>query len=482
MLTIFKKEAQQFKKKDIPRLRYGMIHSLFGDAEGVSIVMKQIEGVLNKYLKVPKRNIFYLIGKSKINSPRIIVRDILWNNHEINRLMIDKYQIGYGGEMSEKIEKAINEAQKVIGEFIRKKRIDVLIAHNTSHPINFIGSVALSRYYRDMINKGKRTPKYILWWHDSHLERKSFVNPPKDVENYLIQGVPGNFVEYIFFINSLQFKNAKKYFKKLDKRNPGFYHQMEMNHGVVYNTTDVFINKFRDLQSDKFNDRVNAFIEDFKIRNLLKKKHLQLSDVLFCLQHTRLVSRKRIDFALEYCYALLNQLRKRKYYKAIYFLVSGHTADSTRRKLLQLNRKFRKEYNTKNLFLIFAEDYYFKTHLTFEEYPKIFAKLGGFSTYFSEVEGFGNNLLEVLASGLIPVIYKYGVFKSDIAKYNFKVIALTNYEINAKKIDETISILRNNTKRKEWVDQNLKILKKYFPHKTMAVKLIQAITSKRIHK
>ena len=60
--------------------------------------------------------------------------------------------------------------------------------------------------------------------------------------------------------------------------------------------------------------------------------------------------------------------------------------------------KLKEEYKTKNLFLIFAEDYYNKTNITFEEYPKIFAKLRGFSTYFSEVEGFGNNLLEVLAS------------------------------------------------------------------------------------
>jgi hypothetical protein len=477
-----KEEIKRFKKQDIPKLKYGMIHSLFGDVEGVSIVMKQIEGVLNKNLKVPKKNIFYLIGKSKIKSPRIIEKEILWNKNETNQLMLDNYQIGYGGENSEKIEIAITEAKKVIRDFIRKNKIDILIAHNTAHPINFVGSVALSRYYRDEIKQGRKTPKYVLWWHDSHLERRNFINPPMDVNNYLLQGVPGNFVEYIIFINSLQFKKAKRYFKKLDKTDPGFYHQMEMNHDIVYNTTDVFINKFRDLQSDKFNDRVDKFIADFKIRDLLKKRHLQLSDVLFCLQHTRLVARKRIDFALKYCYVLLEQLRKRNYCKAMYFLVSGHTADTTRRKLLKLNRKLKEEYKIKNLFLIFAEDYYNKTNITFEEYPKIFAKLGGFSTYFSEVEGFGNNLLEVLASGLIPVVYRYNVFKKDISKYNFKLIALNKYEINMKKIDDTIGIIRNKTKKREWVDKNLRILKKHFPHKTIAVKLIQAITSKRIHK
>jgi hypothetical protein len=476
-----KQYIKQFKKENIPKLRYAMVHSLFGDVEGVPIVMKQIEGVLNKNLKVPKKNIFYLIGKSKIKSKRITENEILWNHNKINELMLDNYQIGYGGVMSEKIEAAIAEAKKIIKNFINRNRIDVLIAHNTAHSINFIAAVALSRYYRDEINQGRKTPKYILWWHDSHLERKNLMNPPKDVENYLLQGVPGNFVEYIVFINSLQFKKAKKYFKKLDKRNPGFYHQMEMNHDIVYNTTEVFINKFRDLQSDKFNDRANKFIADFKVRDLLKKKHLQLSDVLFCLQHTRILSRKRIDFALKYCYALLEQLRKRNYYKAMYFLVSGHTVDATKRKLIKLNRMLKQKYNIQNLFLVFAEDYYNRTDITFEEYPKIFAKLGGFSTYFSEVEGFGNNLLEILASGLIPVVYKYEVFRKDISKYRFKLIALNKYEITDKKIEDTIRVIRNKTKRREWVDKNLRILKKHFPHKIVSVKLIQAITSKRTH-
>ena len=166
----------------------------------------------------------------------------------------------------------------------------------------------------------------------------------------------------------------------------------------------------------------------------------------------------------------------------MYFLVSGHSADLTRKKLVKLNARLRKEYNIKNFFLVFAEDYYDKTEITFEEYPKIFANLGGFSTYFSEVEGFGNNLLEVLASGLIPVIYTYDVFKKDIAKYGFKTITLDKYEIDPHKIEATVDVVTNKTKQKEWVNQNLRILRKHFAHQTMAVKIEQAITSKRVHK
>lgn len=476
-----KELEKHFNEKQIPKLRYGMFHTLFGDTEGVSIVMNQIESVLKNHLKVPKRNIYYLIGKSKIKNSRITENEILWNHHPDNLLMREQYSVGYGGGSSERIELAINKAKKVIADWIKKTKIDVLIAHNTSHPVNFIASVALSRYYQDCVRMGKKTPKYILWWHDSHLERDEFLHPARDTENYLLQGVPGKYVEYTLFINSLQFKDAKKYFKKIDSRNLGFYRNMMVNHDVMYNTTDTFINNFKDLKSSKFNDRVEQFMIDFKIRELFKKEKVSMNDVLFCLQHTRVVGRKRIDFALKYAYELLAELRKKGLYKSMYFLVSGQDPDKMRNKLIKLNKQLKKDYKIDKLFLVFAEDFYDKTHLTFEEYPKIFAKLGAISTYFSDLEGFGNNLLEVLASGLIPAIYTYPVYKKDIAKYKFKVIDYDKFESSPEKIEETIKILKSDALKRKWINTNLEILRKHFPHSTMAVKLKQAITSKRTH-
>jgi len=234
------------------------------------------------------------------------------------------------------------------------------------------------------------------------------------------------------------------------------------------------------LEGGMFDNRVEEFMHDFKVKEFLKKKKVSLGNVLFCLQHTRMVPRKRIDFALKYIYELLKELKKKGYYKAIYFLVSGHDVANTKKSLIKLNRQLKKEYGLDKVFLVFAEDYYDKTEITFEEYPKIFAKLGGISTYFSDVEGFGNNLLEILASGLIPAVYIYPVYKKDIAKYKFKIIDFEEFKIDEDKIADTISVIRNKTKRKEWVNNNLRILKRHFPHKTMAVKLVQAITSKRV--
>jgi mannosylglucosylglycerate synthase len=477
-----KELENHFTEKQIPKLKVGMFHTLFGDAEGVSIVMQQIENVLNNNLKIPRRNIVYLIGKSKINNSRITQSELLWNNHPDNLFMRKQYSVGYGGGSSERIEITINRAKKVIADWIKKTKIDVLIAHNTSHPVNFIASVALSRYYSDCIKAGKKTPKYILWWHDSHLERDEFLHPARDTENYLLQGVPGKYVEYTLFINSLQFEMAKKYFKKIDSRNLGFYSDMMGNHDIMYNTTDTFINNFSDLKSAKFTDRVDQFITDFKVRELFKKEKVSMNDVLFCLQHTRIVGRKRIDFALRYIFALLDELKKKGMYKAIYFLISGHNAGGDlKSNLIKLHKQLKKEYNTNKVFLVFAEDYYDKTHLTFEEYPKVFAKLGAISTYFSDVEGFGNNLLEVLASGLITTVYTYPVYKKDIAKYRLKVIDFNKFELDPKRIQETINVLKSDYQRKKWINYNLEILKEHFPHSTMAVKLKQAIISKRTH-
>ena len=472
------KKTIEFDHEDVSKLKYGVIHSQLGFSDGVSIVMGQIDSVMSNDLKIPKSNILYLVGKSSVKSGRVTEEEVLWDRNKVNQIMLSHFKKGYGGRLSEKIELAIRDAKEIIREWISENKIDILIVHNSSHPVNFISSIALSRFYRDSIKKKKKTPKYILWWHDSHLEREHFHNPSNDVERYLLEGVPGRFIEYVVFINRLQFSDAQKYFLKIDKRYHGFYKRIASNYNVAYNTTDTFINSFKEIEGSKNNIQLKQFAKDFKIKSLLKQQRLKMNNVLFCLQHTRVLERKRIDFALKYCHQLLLKAKK-KNFKAIYFLVSGQgNGHRLRKKLETLNRKLEKQYDTK-LFLIFAEDYYSKTKISFAEYPGIFAKLGGISTYFSEVEGFGNNLLEVLASGLIPVVYKYRVFKRDIEEYNFGLLALDKFEIEDDDLKEILRIIKSKRKRKELVNQNLEILRKHFSHKVLAIKLMQAITKKR---
>ena len=472
----------KFSKKDIPKLRYAMIHSRFGYPDGVSIVMKQIEQVMIDNMQIPKENIFYLVGRSKEKSKQIEEAEIIFDGTSIQKMIEKNFKKGFGGRVSERTEKAISKAQRIINEFIDKNKIDVIIAHNACHPVNFVMAVALSRYYRDSLKKNKKTPKYILWWHDSHLEREVFKNPPLDVERYLVQGIPGRFVEYIFFINSLQFSIAKKYFRKIGIHSKGFFDYIYKNHDVIYNTTETFIESYNDLRSYP-TERIDKFLKDFCVMDLLHKNNTTLAQTNFCLQHTRMVDRKRIDFALDYCFALVEKINKKaKKKRSLYFLISGNDADGTRKKLEKQYVNLCEKYGASSVFLVFAEDYYDKTDIKFEEYPRIIARLGGFSTYFSEVEGFGNNLLEVLASGLIPVVYTYPVFKSDIAKFKFNLIQIKKLEVDKESLAQIISILKLPNKRRKWVNENLTILRKKLPHKIIALKLSRGIIRERTHK
>lgn len=472
----------RFSKKVIPSLKYGVLHAQFGHVDGVSIVMQQVEEVMVRELGIPKGNIFYLTGRSKKRSSNITVRKELWIDEPANQLMLKRFNQGYGGDFSQRVELAITHAQSLIEEFAKKHGIDVFIAHNTSHPVNFVFAVALHRFYRDRLAKGVKTPKYILWWHDAHTERPSFSKPAPDVLQYLLQGVPGQFVEYVVFINSLQFHGAYHYFEQVDQLRPGFLPMIQQNHSVVYNTTNTFVDSYEDLLGDNYANDIELFLDQFKVRELLHKHGLDLSKVFFCLQHTRILDRKRIDFALEYAFALFDRLKKHRKSttEAFYFLVSGHSADKSKRGLKALHKKLSKQYGTDKFFLVFAEECK-QTDIKFELFPLIFAKLKGVSTYFSEIEGFGNNLLEVLASGLIPIVYTYPVFKKDIAKYGFKLVALDEFKVEQCDIDKTVDLILRDHKRKIWVNRNLAILKKHFPHRIIAFKLKRAIIRRRAH-
>lgn len=334
--------------------------------------------------------------------------------------------------------------------------------------------MALSRYYRDELKKGKTPPKYILWWHDSHLERERYKNPSKDIRNYLLEGVPGKYVDYTIFINGLQFKTASDYYLELDKRKKGIYKKALENHTIIYNTASTPICSLNDLKKTENDLRTKQFLEDLKINKTMQDNKLKLRDILFCLQHTRIVPRKRIDFALKYTYELFSQIKKEK--KALIFIISGPSGDEKgnyKKKLIKLNKKLSEEYKTEKFFLLFQED--FKTNISFEETPLIISKLGGIATYFSEIEGFGNNLLEILAAGLIPIVYTYPVFIKDIKKYNFNTICLKEFKITPESIKQTIKLIKDRELRDKLGNKNISILRRKLSHQTIAPKLRRAI-------
>lgn len=481
------KEKFKREEKTIPKLKFGILHSHVGFEDGVSIVMRQLEEVITKELGADKKNIFYLVGKSKKQQENITVNELFDFDKEINQIMQTNYEIGFTKQQTEKIESAIEEARIIIKKFIDENKLDILIAHNLSHPVNFIMALALSRYYTKEINQGNKTPKYMLWWHDSHAERIQFENPAPEVKKYIKEGIPGGNVEYIAFINTGQFNHVEEYFLSIDRVKRGFYDKIKKNHDTIYNTTDIVIDEFSEIYSEKIKKKKETFFEDFKIKELFEKNKIETEEVIFCLQHTRMVKRKKIDFALEFAYKLLKKAKEEGKYKALYFLITGNNSDGSKEILIELNKKLQKEYKEKKVFLEFVENYMEeysdekKTSLDFGDYPLIFNNLGGITTYFSAIEGFGNNLLEVLAAGFTPIIYQYPVYKSDIAKFHFKVLSCEKFIVKDSLINETIELLQDKKLREQNGNRNIKLIKNHFSNASISEKLKKAILSKRTH-
>ena len=106
---------------------------------------------------------------------------------------------------------------------------------------------------------------------------------------------------------------------------------------------------------------------------------------------------------------------------------------------------------------IIVDNKYYK----FAEIPSVIAAHGGIGTYFSDVEGFGNNLLEMISMGLPAVINKYEVYKEEIEKFGFEFPAIDNTGITTELVDQTYRLLTDIEYRNQVVLHNLKFEGKF---------------------
>ena len=455
---------------DPSTLKYGVIHRQFGTIDGVSIVMKQMEMSMRKNLGIPKDNFFFFTGETEFDDPRITVESRIRLDDPINTAMFARFEQGYDG-IAPDIERQIEEVASAYERWITEHGLDILIVHNATFPENFMMSLGLSRYYQNSLSKGSKTPLYLLWWHDSYLERAHLMHPAADTRKYLEEGLPGPYVESIININSQQKDIAKTLCSSMEHLRPGITHALTANHTVIPNTTDVFFSG--DLKID---EKVRRFKKEFGVCDALNG--LGDEKIIYCLQHTRIVERKRIDFALQYCYMLLKRSDK----KALYFLVSGHSVyhdDPARKKIEETHRKLAQEHPDLLVILAFSED--FETSLAFDDYPHIFARLPGFATFFSSIEGYGNNLLEVMAHGMVSAVYPYPVFKTDIEPLGFRLVCLDSFEISEESLDLMLSLLKDSAKRKRWINTNAQILRKHLSHDIIAKRIVCALSVPRLH-
>lgn len=469
---------------NLSELRIGIIHSLIGKNDGVSIVIDQTVKAMSKHLEINIGNFFFLGAHS---SPRFNAQtdEVFWHKSEVHKHIL----VNFNNKNTEGLDELIHEnalyAKQVIKKWVDENDIDLIIAHNTSHPYNFITAVGLGYYIEELRDQGIIWPKLMVWWHDSYFERKIFSNPNSVIQKYL-KYLPGTYVDSISFINNQQVELGKKVFRqynnvKLDKFIANRTTVVPNTSEISWEWENIVIekNSFIAPPQDNYN---NSFIKDIGLEQQAKSLGFTLNDTIMLLQHTRVVPRKKIELAIDLAFELEKQFKKNRKNKCVALIVSGHSGDEQN----QYQHNLYEHYTEKckadpesNVILIFGENNILshrdiivdKKYYNFAEIPSVIAAHGGIGTFFSEVEGFGNNLLEMISMGLPVVINKYEVYKEEIEKFGFKLPAIENSELTTELVDHAYKLLTDLEYRNKVVLHNLQVLKENFDHEIIAKKL-----------
>jgi len=475
-------------KASLTAARIGTIHTLLCYNDGVSIVINQIVNSLQRYLDIPPDNFAFACGKYNGDLyNNVWIDGSLWHKDDTVAYALTNYSTDPPPkDLESRIEARVTDAEKILAEFFDESGVDLIIAHNTGHPVNLIYSLALNRLYERRKKTGQRLPHYFMWWHDSHLERDRFMNPNPLMRRYQMEGVPGPHVEGIVFINRGQWNIARTYFKQLTDRDPKIVDRLEKSHIVIPNTCDVPGNWTAEPDLEYFAPKLDPynidFLEAMGIQERLTAEGKSLKDCLLFLQHTRVVPRKRIDHAIDFCFAMADRFKKDGQNKMVFLLISGPTGDELSDDVTDLTKHLnmrRLERPKLNVEIIWGENrirserevingvkYY-----SFAEVPGIVAHYGGLGTYFSDVEGFGNNLLELISLGVPPVVREYPVYLTDIAIYGFDIPSTPDGTMTPKLIEGAYKILTDVDHRKALVKKNVDVLVKNLGHNKIAENL-----------
>jgi len=469
---------------DISHLNYGIIHSLIGKNDGVSIVIDQSVNAMVKGLGIQLGNIYFLAAHS---SPRFNAQtnEVFWHKSEVHKTIIRKYNEPDDGSLDRLIHENAIIARDTIAEFVQKNNIDIIIAHNTSHPYNFITAVGLGYYFESLRKQNIIWPKVLVWWHDSYFEREKFTTPGSIIQKYL-KYLPGTYVDGIVFINSTQPELAKRIFKKYGmKRLDEYFKERTV---IIPNTHDIEWDwKDRDWSGSEIifppQDNYNrSFFKNIGLMGMVESAGFTMNETLVLLQHTRIVPRKKIELAIDLAFELEKKFHDHGNKKCIALLISGHSGDEQAKYKEFLAEYFqikREEHSESAVFMIFGEDHILsnrdiivdKKYYNFFEIPSVISAIGGIGTYFSQVEGFGNNLLEMLAAGLPVVINKYGVYKTDLEPLGFELPYVEDNILDPQMIDITYKIASDNVYRNQMVFHNLNVLSEKLGHRVITESL-----------
>ena len=476
------------KKPALSSARIGTVHTLLCFNDGVSIVINQIVESLQTYLSVPPENFAFACGKYDGDLyDQVWVDDSLWHKDDTVVYALTHFETDPPPtDLETRIEKRVGDAKKAIARFFDESGVDLIIAHNTGHPVNLIYALALNRLYEERKKTGQRLPHYLMWWHDSHLERERFQNPNPLMHRYLMEEVPGPHVEGIVFINQGQWEIARTYFEQLTNMDPKIADKLQRSHIVIPNTCDIPNNWPADPDQKYFAPKLDPYNDDFLdamgIQGRLAAEGKSLGDCLLFLQHTRVVPRKRIDHAIDFCFAMADRFNKDGQNKKVFLLISGSTGDELSDDVTDLTNHLQTRHSERpdlDVEIIWGESRIHSKrevvdgvkYYSFAEVPAIVAYYGGMGTYFSDVEGFGNNLLELISLGVPPIVREYPVYRTDIAIYGFDIPSSPDGTMTSELIEGAYKILTDVDHRKSLIKKNVELLAKNLGHNKISENL-----------
>jgi len=256
--------------------------------------------------------------------------------------------------------------------------------------------------------------------------------------------------------------------------------------GIITSLHLIFLNsiakeelsKRKGLKADIVDNYFDFDSATSKKADKLKEELNVEEDELIVLHATRIVKRKAIEFALNFCAYLNKEIEsgKIKPFKKIRMIFPGLIED------LPYYKKLLKLINTLSLNVEFQSGLcgtYGKRPYTLWD----FYEISDLVTYTSILEGWGNQFIEALAFKKLLVLYEYPVFERDIKRYNFEYISLGNsYNLKngflslepanyQQAVQKTIAILSDKKEYNRVVAKNYEIAYKNFSIQALSKKL-----------
>ena len=330
----------------------------------------------------------------------------------------------------EHVEKLSNMIERVLGQWVKDKKIDVILSENASAlPCQLSMGIAIKKLIK---NTGM---PIVTHDHDFHWERgQRYISAHPEINQYVDDNFPLLLPDVKHaVINTFGVETFKKRFN--------------INATLVPNVMDF--NRIYGVPTpeNKF------FLRDIGVKN----------NEIALLQVTRIVRRKGIETAI----SLIDKLNDKK----LKLVITGNNNDDE-------NKEYYNELIDQIHELNLSRQIIFAAHkvLDHKDLSDVYAH-GRVCTYFSTYEGFGNAFVEaVLAKKPIFVNNYKPVYMQDIGSKGFETVMTQDSKLTNQKVQQMSDIIYNRKRCREIAEFNFELGKKYFSYDVLEEKLNKLFT------